>query len=229
MKVETKLTVTAGMPIQLVDMLKPQSAHDWVIVLKWGQRPLDLDAKTFWNLPASGTGYGANYVSYDQPTDSGAGISGHLDQDFCFHLDGGNKYTCKHSGPMGENQKNSPRPETTTLKGVDGRAGEVVFQVNNHWQAAQYSSLRETNRASWPANDTGTFKGSEAVVTVFHGDAAKPVATFTAPNDGYWQWENIPLKGDPEGSAMEWWVFSIDRETQKVHMCDCTQGSPGYC
>lgn len=199
---------------------------DWVIQLDWGLTPLDLDAKTFWNWPA-GAKYGRCHVSYDAKNgactdkDDDAGITAELNKDHCFAVDG--KHTCKSASVH-----KAPAPEITMLKGVDGGDGEVVFEVNNHWQSKTWSNKWESN---WPQKDTGTFKGSKAIVTVFHPPGNK-VASFNVEKDGHWMWTEYQKEKPPHGmvSPEEWWVFSIDRKSGEVTPCDCTnKGGKGYC
>jgi len=213
-----------GAPPKFVDMVK-KTTGDWVIVLKWGEEGMvDLDSYTYFKNTAPFTSadiYNHCKLAYDtaQKKLNCEGINSKLDQDHCFEVEG--KYTC-------ESHSKSAKPETTTLKGVDGVDGEVIFQVVNHWGSkmcwiAPGEPLPSPN---FPPKDTGIFKQSKAEVTVYHGDQL--VATYNAPDDGHWQWSG-PCAKNPDASAEEWWLFSIDRKTGTVTPCDCATQGPGYC
>jgi len=208
-----------------VDMVK-ETTGDWVIILKWGEEGMvDLDAYT-WTDPLNS----ACKVAYNQRDVTCKGIHGKLDQDHCFEVMENDKvkYTCTDGHSKGA------KPETTTLTGVDGVDGEVVFQVANYWgsQMCYQESGADLPTPEFPKEDIlnnvkGVFKQSKAEVTVYHGDQL--VATFNAANDGHWMWSDFQCT-NPNASAEEWWLFSINRMTGTVTPCDCTtNGGPGYC
>jgi len=208
-----------------VDMVK-ETTGDWVIILKWGEEGMvDLDAYT-WTDPLES----ACKVAYNQRDVTCKGIHGKLDQDHCFEVMENDKvkYTCTDGHSKGA------KPETTTLTGVDGVDGEVVFQVANYWgsQMCYQESGADLPTPEFPKEDIlnnvkGVFKQSKAEVTVYHGDQL--VATFNAANDGHWMWSDFQCT-NPNASAEEWWLFSINRMTGTVTPCDCTNnGGPGYC
>lgn len=218
----------------LVYMSKKLGPKEWKIILTWGKTPLDLDARTeFGDLSDPTTcvvSYQADERSATCPSN---GISATLDQDHCFYAEGG-KHSCAKDPSWPGGPSHQGKPETTTLKNVDpGKCGteendcSIVFHVSNYMVCLAWTAdgqMRDPNTSTQPSScpataptkDTGTIADSEAEVRVIHGD--KQVAFFEmAKGQGFRKYP---------GTYEEWWVFSIDVQTETVN--ECTSGT-GAC
>merc|ERR1719163_1109059 len=148
-----KQTVTDKMFVKIYLSPVQTDPKDWRIVLTWGMKPLDLDARTYignnWNGQSPNVNVNCD-VSYESsqrdvlcPKNN---IGGKLDLDHCFYTKDG-KWSCnKAYSPGGPSSE--AKPETTTLTNVDpetcGDDCKIVFHVT------RYMVCRDWERDGYP-------------------------------------------------------------------------------